>query len=67
MDEGRVERRGQQLLAVLRGYFDEVAQHVVVAHLQRAHAGLVRIARLQGRDHAARFIAQPRVSSSAAS
>ena len=48
----------QQLLAVLRGDFHEVAQHIVVAHFQRAHAGLVRVARLQGRDHAARFIAQ---------
>ena len=48
----------EQLLAVLRGDLDEIAQHVVVAHLQRAHAGLVGVARLQRRDHAARFIAQ---------
>ena len=48
----------EQLLAVLRGDLDEVAQHVVVAHLERADAGLVRVARLQRRHHAARFIAQ---------
>ena len=49
---------GEQLLAVLRGHLDEIAQHVVVADLERADAGLVRVARLQRRDHAARFIAQ---------
>ena len=62
MDEGRVERRRQQLLAVLRGHLDEIAEHVVVAHLERAHAGLVGVARLQRRDHAARFVAQARAS-----
>ncbi len=58
MDEGRIQRRREQLLAVLRGDLDEIAQHVVVAHLERADAGLVRVARLQRRHHAARFIAQ---------
>ena len=39
MDEGRVERRAQQLVAVLRGHLDEIAEHVVVPDLQRADAG----------------------------
>ena len=50
MDEGRVERRAQQLVAVLRGHLDEIAEHVVVPDLQRADAGLLGIARLQGGD-----------------
>ena len=58
VDEGRVERRRQQLLAVLRGHLDEIAEHVVVPDLQRAHAGRVGVARLQRRDHAAGFVAQ---------
>ena len=48
----------QQLVAVLRGHLDEIAEHVVVPDLQRAHAGLVGVARLQRRDHPARFVAQ---------
>ncbi len=47
-----------QLLAVLRGHLDEIAEHVVVPDLQRAHAGLVGVARLQRGDHPARFVAQ---------
>ena len=39
-------------------HLDEVAEHVVVPDLERADAGLVGVARLQGRDHAARFVAQ---------
>ena len=35
MDEGRIERRAHQLLAVLRGHLDEIAEHVVVPDLQR--------------------------------
>jgi hypothetical protein len=34
LNEGRIERRGRQLLAVLRGDIDEIAEHVVVADLQ---------------------------------
>ena len=49
MDEGRVERRGEQLLAVLRGDLDEIAEHVVVPDFQRAHAGRLGVARLQVR------------------
>ena len=37
----------EQLLAVLRGDVDEIAEHVVVPDLQRAHAGVVGVARLQ--------------------
>ena len=48
----------EQLVAVLRGHLDEIAEHVVVPDLERAHAGLLGIARLQRRDHAARFVAQ---------
>ena len=47
-----------QLVAVLRGHLDEIAEHVVVPDLERAHAGLVGIARLQRRDHAAGLVAQ---------
>ena len=68
MDEGRVQRRREQLLAVLRGHLDEITQHVVVAHLERAHAALVGVARLQARrPRGAIHRAAPRVSSSAAS
>ncbi len=58
MDEGRVERRGEQLVAVLGGDLDEIAEHVVVADFERADAGLFGIFRLQRGDHAARFVAQ---------
>ena len=58
MDEGRVERRGEQLFAVLRGDLDEIAEHVVVPDLQRADAGRLGVARLQRGDDAARFVAQ---------
>ena len=36
MDEGRVVRRRQQLVAVLRRHLDEIAEHVVVPDFQRA-------------------------------
>ena len=58
MDEGGIERGGQQLVAVLGGDLDEIAEHVVVADFQPAYAGLFGIARLQRGDHAARFVAQ---------
>ena len=48
----------QQLLAVLRAHLDEIAEHIVVPDLQRAHAGVLGIARLQRGDHPARFVAQ---------
>ena len=34
MDEGRIQRRRHQLVAVLRRHLDEIAQHIVVADLQ---------------------------------
>src|SRR5262249_56932373 len=37
MDEGRVERRRHQSVAVLRRDLDEIAEHVVVADFQRAY------------------------------
>ncbi len=49
---------GEQLVAVLRGHLDEIAEHVVVPDLQAAHAGRLGIARLQGGDDAARLVAQ---------
>jgi hypothetical protein len=66
MDEGRVQRRRHQLVAVLRRHLDEIAEHVVVPDLQALDAGLVGVARLQRGDDAARGVAQARASSSAA-
>ena len=58
MDEGRVERRRHQPLAVLRRHLDEIAEHVVVADFQALDAGLVGVARLHRRHHEARGVAQ---------
>ena len=58
MDEGRVERRAHQLVAVLRGDVDEIAEHVVVPDFQRADAGRLGVTHLQRGDDAARFVAQ---------
>ena len=58
MNEGCVERRGEQFLAMLRSDVDEIAEHVVVADLERAYAGLLGIARLQLGYHAAGVVAQ---------
>src|SRR5215217_4299279 len=46
MDEGRVQRRRHQPVAVLRGDLDEIAEHVVVTNLEAFYAGLVGVARL---------------------
>src|SRR6185369_1130369 len=54
VDEGRIVRRRQQFLAVLRRDVDEIAEHVVVTDLQRADSGPLGIAHLQGGDDAAR-------------
>ena len=62
VDEGRVQRRGHQLVAVLRRDLDEIAEHVVVADLQSANLRLVGVARLQRGDDAARLVAQARAS-----
>ena len=58
VNEGRVERRREQLVAVLRGDLDEIAEHVVVPDLQALDAGVLGVARLQRGDHPARFVAQ---------
>ena len=58
MDEGRVQRRGEKLVAVLRGDVDEIAEHVVVPDFERPHAGRLGVAHLQRGDDAARLIAQ---------
>ena len=58
VDEGGVERGGRELVAMLGGNLDEIAEHVVVADFQAAHAGFFGVARLQGGDHAARLVAQ---------
>ena len=53
MNEDRIQRRCHQLVAVLRGHLDEIAEYIVVSNLQRLDAGLVGIARLHLCDHAA--------------
>ena len=58
VDEGGVERRRHQLVAVLRGDLDEVAEHVVVADLQALDAAIVGVARLHRGHHEARGVAQ---------
>ncbi len=58
MDEGRVQRRRHQLVAVLRGDLDEIAEHIVVPDLERLDAGVVGVARLHRRNHEARGVAQ---------
>jgi hypothetical protein len=58
VNERGVPRRAHQLVAVLGGHLDEIAEHVVVPDFQRPDLGLVGIARLQGRNHAPRFVAQ---------
>ena len=58
MDEGRVQGRRHQFVAVLRGDLDEIAEHVVVADLQALDAGIVGVARLHRGDDEARGVAQ---------
>src|SRR4051794_5216954 len=53
MNEGRIERRRHQPVAVLRRDLDEIAEYVVVTDLQRLDAGQVGVARLhRGNDEA---------------
>ena len=54
----RVERRGHQLVAVLRRDLNEIAQHVVVPDLESLDAGVVGVARLHCGDHQPRSVAQ---------
>ena len=58
VNEGRVERRAHQLVAVLGGDVDEVTEHVVVADFQRTDAGGLGVADLKRGDDAAQLIAQ---------
>ena len=58
MDEGRVQRRRHQLVAVLRRHLDEIAEHIVVADLEALDAGVVGVARLHRGDDEARGVAQ---------
>ena len=58
MNEGRIQRRRHQPVAVLRRHLDEIAEHIVVADLQALDAGLVGVARLHRRDHEPRGVAQ---------
>ena len=46
------------LSACVAGHLDEVAEHVVVADLERGDAGLVAIARFERGDQAAAGVAQ---------
>ena len=50
MDEGRIQRRGHQFVAVLRRHLDEIAEHVVVADLQALDAGIFGVTRLHRGD-----------------
>ena len=58
MDKGCIQRRGHQLVAVLRGDFDEITEHIVVPDLERLDAGVVGVARLHRCDHEPRGVAQ---------
>ena len=49
---------GSELVAVLRGDLDEIAEHVVVPDLERLHLGVVGVAGLQRGHHPAGFVAQ---------
>src|SRR4029079_91493 len=46
VNEGRVQRRAQKLLAMLGGDVDEIAEHIIVRYLQRLDAGVVGVAGL---------------------
>ena len=58
MDEGRIQRRRHQPVAMLRRDLDEIAQHIVVPDLQALDAGIVGVARLHRGDDEARGVAQ---------
>ena len=58
MDEGRIQRRRHQFVAVLRGDLDEIAEHVVVADLERLDAGILGVARLHCGDDQAGGVAK---------
>src|SRR5712671_5251541 len=56
VNEGCVERRAQELLAVRGGDVDEIAEHVIVPYLQCLDAGVVGVAGLQLGYHLAGFV-----------
>ena len=58
MNEASGEGRRGELFAVARRHLDVIAEHIVVADLQRRDAGFVGIFRLQAGDQAARVVAQ---------
>ena len=58
VDEALAQRRRQHPLGVARGDFDEIAEHVVVADLQRVDAGLGGVVGLHAGNHAAALVAQ---------
>ena len=58
MDEGRIQRRRHQPVAVLRRDLDEIAEHVVVPDLERLDAGILGVARLHRGDDEAGSVAQ---------
>ena len=57
MDEQLDMRRLGQDRAVQRRDFDEIAEHVVVADLERLDAGRLGVSRLQPGDHLAAAVA----------
>ena len=57
VDEGGIERRLEQRVGLAGRGLDEIAEHAVVANLQR-HAAFLHQAGLQRRDHPAAVIAQ---------
>ena len=61
MDEGLGVRRLGQGTGIRRGDLDEIAEHVVVAHLQRFDAGGVGVSALQTGDDLAATVAEAAV------
>ena len=58
MDEGRVERRLKQRLALRLRRLDVIAEKIVVLDLELADARLLRVRGLHLGDHAAAFVAE---------
>ena len=58
MNESRVERRPQQLLALRLRDLEKIAEEIIVLKLELTRLGELAIARLQGCDHRASFVAQ---------
>ncbi len=58
MDEGRVERRFEQRLALRLRRFDVIAEEVVVLDLELPNAGLLGVSRLHLGDHPSALVAE---------